>query len=185
MEGQFDAVVVGGGVGGAYAAWRLMTGDVSPGSPIPQDPTERRIALVEWSDRIGGRLESLLPPGIENLRAEFGGMGYTSKDKLVNALVSYFDLEPVDFPHGGLSNLFYLRGERFTVKDASDPSFTPPYQLEAADKGIDPRKLDPERHREGLSRAARTGHRSSGSRRPRRGTTVATSTISASGTSSR
>lgn len=143
MEGQFDAVVVGGGVGGAYAAWRLMTGDVSPGSPIPQDPAERRIALVEWSDRIGGRLESLLPPGIENLRAEFGGMGYTSNDKLVNALVSYFGLEAVDFPHGGLSNLFYLRGERFTVKDANDPSFTPPYQLEVADKGIDPRKLIP------------------------------------------
>ena len=140
---RMAAIAQSGGVGGAYAAWRLMTGAVSPGSPIPQDPTERRIALVEWSDRIGGRLESLLPPWIENLRAEFGGMGYTSKDKLVNALVSYFDLKPVDFPHGGLSNLFYLRGERFTVKDANDPSFVPPYQLEVADKGIDPRKLIP------------------------------------------
>jgi monoamine oxidase len=143
MDGQFDVVVVGGGVGGAFAAWRLMTGDVSPTSPLPQDPSQRRIALVEMSDRIGGRLESIVPPGMENLEAEFGGMGYTSKDKLVNALVATFNLEPVDFPHGGASNLFYLRGQRFTVKQANDPTFTPPYQLEASDKGVDPRQLIP------------------------------------------
>ena len=143
MDGQYDVVVVGGGVGGAYAAWRLMTGDVSPASPLPQDPSQRRVALVELSDRIGGRLESMVPPQIENLQAEFGGMGYTSNDKLVNSLVGFFKLQPVDFPHGGPSNLFYLRGERFTAKQASDPSFVPPYQLDAADKGVDPRQLIP------------------------------------------
>jgi hypothetical protein len=143
MDGSYDAVVVGGGVGGTYAAWRLATGTVSGASPIPQDPADRSIALVELSDRIGGRLESLVPPGMENLRAEFGGMGYTSNDKLVNALVSHFKLDPVDFPHSGPSNLFYLRGQRFTVKQANDPTFTPPYQLEAADKGVDPRALIP------------------------------------------
>jgi monoamine oxidase len=131
MQGQYDVVVVGGGVGGAYAAWRLQTSGRGP------------VALVEMSDRIGGRLESVVPPQMETLQAEFGGMGYTSNDKLVNALVSHFKLDPVDFPHSGPSNLFYLRGQRFTVKQANDPTFTPPYQLEAADKGVDPRALIP------------------------------------------
>jgi hypothetical protein len=143
MDGIYDAVVVGGGVGGAYAAWRLLTGQVSAGSLIPQDPSQRRVALVELSDRIGGRLESLLPPGMEDLRAEFGGMGYTSNDALVNKLVSLFSLPSQPFPHGGPSNLFYLRGARFTVAQANDPTFAPPYQLEPGDKGVDPRTLVP------------------------------------------
>jgi monoamine oxidase len=143
MNGTYDAVVVGGGVGGAYAAWRLATGTVSGTSPIPQDPADRSIALVERSDRIGGRLESLVPPEMQNLRAEFGGMGYTSNDTLLNELVELFSLSFEPFPHGGASNLFYLRGERFTAGQAGDPTFTPPYQLPAGDKGVDPRKLVP------------------------------------------
>jgi lysine 2-monooxygenase len=139
MDGKYDAVVVGGGVGGTYAAWRLLAGQVSAGSLIPQDPSQRRVALVELSDRIGGRLESLLPPGMDDLRAEFGGMGYTSNDALVNKLVSLFSLPSQPFPHGGPSNLFYLRGARFTVAQANDPTFAPPYQLEPGDKGVDPR----------------------------------------------
>jgi monoamine oxidase len=143
MDGSYDAVVVGGGVGGTYAAWRLATGTVSGASPIPQDPADRSIALVELSDRIGGRLESLVPPGMENLRAEFGGMGYTSNDMLLNELVELFSLPSEPFPRGGESNLFYLRGTRFTAGQASDPTFTPPYQLPSGDKGVDPRTLVP------------------------------------------
>ncbi len=143
MDGHYDAVVVGGGVGGAYAAWRLMTGPVSPTSPIPQDPADRRIALIERSDRIGGRLESLVPPGMESLRAEFGGMGFTSNDTLLNKLVALFSLPTQPFPRGGPKNLFYLRGARFAAGKVKDPKFTPPYQLEPADQGVDPRTLVP------------------------------------------
>jgi monoamine oxidase len=138
---QHDAVVIGGGVSGAYAAWRLKTGVVSSTSPIPTDPSQRRIALVELSDRIGGRLESLLPPQIENLRAEFGGMAYTELDTLVNAVVAALGLTPTPFTHGSPSNIFYLRGQRFTVAQAREPTFTPPYDIPAADLGVDPRTL--------------------------------------------
>ena len=81
LQGQYDVVVVGGGVSGAYAAWRLRAG------------AGKDVALVEMSDRIGGRLESIVPPGMQNLVAEFGGMGYTSKDVLVNKLVAAFGRE--------------------------------------------------------------------------------------------
>lgn len=142
MNQHYDAVVVGGGAAGTYAAWRLMTGTVSEGSPIPQDPADRNIALFELSDRIGGRLESLLPPGMENLRAEFGGMGFTSNDTLVNAMVQQFSLPTGPFPLGGQSNLYYLRGVRFTVAQATDPSIAP-YRLAPDEQGVNPALLVP------------------------------------------
>ena len=43
---DLDVAVVGGGVSGAYSAWRLQT---------ERGPAER-IALFEYSNRIGGRL---------------------------------------------------------------------------------------------------------------------------------
>lgn len=142
MNQHYDVAVVGGGVGGAYAAWRLQMGDTSPSSPVPSDPTQRSIALFELSDRIGGRLQSIVPPGMENLQAEFGGMGFTSNDALVNALVALFKLPTTPFPHGGASNLLYLRGVRFTNAQATDPSIVP-YRLAPGEQGIDPRGLVP------------------------------------------
>ena len=72
-----------------------------------------------------------MPPGIENLQAEFGAMGYTNNDKLVNGGRQYSNSSRA-VPARGPNNLLYLRGERFTDKHANDPTFTPPYQLQVA-----------------------------------------------------
>ena len=151
MDGDFDVLVVGGGVGGAYAAWRLATGPVGPGSPLPPNPADRRVALVELSNRIGGRLESLVPPGMQNLRAEFGGMGFTNNDKLVHALADLFGLATGPFVLGGPSNLYYLRGVRFKVAQSTDPTVVP-YRLAADEQKIDPRLLVPNGTRRRRSR---------------------------------
>jgi monoamine oxidase len=141
METQADVVVVGGGVGGAHAAWRLATGTVSPASSLPADPADRRILLVEQSDRIGGRLESLTPPGTPSLRAEFGGMGFTSNNLLLSALVDdVFQLAAEAFPLGGPSNLIYVRGVRFTKAQSTDPSIVP-YHLAPDEQGKNPMQL--------------------------------------------
>lgn len=58
-----DAAIVGGGVSGVYAGWRLATEGRLP-----------RVEVFEASDRIGGRLLSVSPPGIRNMTAELGGM---------------------------------------------------------------------------------------------------------------
>jgi lysine 2-monooxygenase len=142
MDGELDVAVVGGGVAGTYAAWRLLTGTVSPTSPLPQSTADRRVGLFELSDRIGGRLQSIVPPGMENLRAEFGGMGFTSNDVLVNKLVQLFSLPTEPFPRGGPSNLFYVRGVHLTVAQATDPSLVP-YRLAPDEQGVDPRLLVP------------------------------------------
>ncbi len=137
-----DVLVVGGGVSGSYAAWRLKTGELTTGAAgLPSDPAARRIALIESSDRIGGRLESPAAPGAPELHAEFGGMGFTSHNTILTALVdTVFGLRAEPFPRGGDNNLFYLRGERFTVGQLGN-GFDVPYQLDPADRGKGPMTL--------------------------------------------
>ncbi|MEO0492103.1 MAG: NAD(P)/FAD-dependent oxidoreductase [Actinomycetota bacterium] len=127
-----DVLVVGGGVAGAYTAWRLKTGSVvSPIGGLPVDTDERRIALIEASGRIGGRLESLHPPGAPELTAEFGGMGFTSNNTIVTALVDdVFQIPAEPFPRGGDANLFYLRGERFTKGELKAGTASLPYKID-------------------------------------------------------
>jgi monoamine oxidase len=142
MNQHYDAVVVGGGAGGTYAAWQMQTGDVSAASRLAQDPAQRSIALFELSDRIGGRLESIVPPAMQTLYAEFGGMGFTSNDTILNALVQQLGLASEPFPRGGANNILYLRGVHFTNANATNPSIVP-YRLAATEQGIDPRALVP------------------------------------------
>jgi hypothetical protein len=126
-RGALDVIVVGGGVAGAYAAWRLQTGQVDPSrSNLPAAPQDRTIAVLEASGRIGGRLESLSPPGAPELLGEFGGMGFTAKNTILTALVDdVFHIAAEPFPRGGEHNLFYLRGVRLTKAEVVDPTKVP------------------------------------------------------------
>src|SRR5829696_2708366 len=64
MDDQnIDIAIIGGGVSGVYAAWRLQQAD-----------PKRRVVVFEGGDHIGGRLLSVTPPGIPNMVAELGGM---------------------------------------------------------------------------------------------------------------
>lgn len=62
---EVDVAVVGAGCAGVYSAWRLK-----------QKYPKQRIALFEYSNRIGGRLYSLPLPGMPHVNAELGGMRY-------------------------------------------------------------------------------------------------------------
>ena len=59
-----DIAVVGAGVAGVYTAWRLK-----------QKFPKSRIALFEYSNRIGGRLYSVSYPA-PHVNAELGGMRF-------------------------------------------------------------------------------------------------------------
>lgn len=133
-----DLVVVGGGPAGTYTAWRAMTGSTTPGSPLPADPAQRRVLLLESSGRIGGRLDSIAAPGTQGLMAEFGGMGFTDADRIFSALVrKVFGIPNQPFATG--SNLVYLRGVRLQATDLDKPASLP-YRLlpteQARVKGI-------------------------------------------------
>lgn len=129
-EGILDVAVIGGGVSGAYSAWRLT----ESGAP------RRRVALFELSDRIGGRLHSVVPDGMPNLRAEVGGMRFLSVQTLVMGLVKKLELPYRDFPLGDDHNLFYLRGRRFHPSDFAKAEKIP-YFLEPGEAGREPRAL--------------------------------------------
>lgn len=146
-ERIFDVVVVGGGVSGAYAAWRLLNDDVE-GNPVlgpllAKNNGRLTVGLFEASRRIGGRLFSVTMPDAGHLPVELGGMRFLNSHRRVVGMIEHFGLEhrtlPVDDPT--LTNLNYLRGQHFTVGDWKRPGFVPPYRLDGVERARAPGDL--------------------------------------------
>lgn len=145
---DFDVAVIGGGVSGVYAAWRLREAGASSRLLAPlarAGPGGRlRIGLFEYSQRIGGRLFSVRLPGEPGPPAELGGMRFLTSHVRVAGLVKKKlqlptrDL-PVEDPNG--RNLCYLRGRLFTASEWARPGFIPPYLLDRGERGRSPGKL--------------------------------------------
>lgn len=140
-DGVIDVAVIGAGVSGAYAAWRLL-GPESEGSSMLEDLRRRRrgplaVSLFESSGRVGGRLFSVTPPGMPHMHAELGGMRYLSSHPVVADLVDHLGLPSVPFPVDEPKNLAYLRQRRFTLPQFADPNVVP-YDLPAAIRGNTP-----------------------------------------------
>src|ERR1044072_9199282 len=119
---DLDVAVVGVGVSGAYFAWWLQA---ALGA-------NARIALFEYSDRIGGRLYSVTMPGLPTVKAELGGVRYIpTQHIMVATLVDYLTLATKDFPMGAPEpvgancNLFYLRGKHLRLHELADPDKVP------------------------------------------------------------
>jgi len=137
-----DVVVVGGGVSGTYSAWRLQE---TVGK-------QEKIALYEYSNRIGGRLYSRTLPGLPNVVAELGGMRYIPEDHImVRDLVDHLKLPTIDFPMGSSlpkddpvhadNNVFYLRGEYFRYRDFAENPGRVPYRFDWSERGYGPENL--------------------------------------------
>jgi len=130
-----DYAIIGGGVSGAYSVWRLK-----------QALPEARVALFEYSDRIGGKLFSRTLPGMPNVVAELGGMRYIPKAQpLVTGLIEELDLPSKVFPMGSPktgddNNYCYFRQTHLLNKQMSDPDIVP-YNLDWAEQGKSPNEL--------------------------------------------
>src|ERR1700677_4518677 len=135
---DLDIAVIGGGVSGAYSAWRLQT---------DQGATSK-IALFEYSDRIGGRLFTVTMPGLPNVKAEVGGMRYIKDDHpVVTSVVEHLEIPTAPFPMGSPDakigancNLFYLRGKHLRLHELADPSKVP-YNVGWPERGLGPTQL--------------------------------------------
>lgn len=134
---EIDVAIVGGGISGLYAGWRLLS---SPGGD------KLRIAIFESSGRTGGRLLTWrpLPQTHPDLNAELGGMRFFKEQKLVWALVEHFvaakKLKPpvkffVSDPNG--NNLWYLRETILKEPELSQPERLP-YRLDARGRYAEP-----------------------------------------------
>jgi len=160
-----DVAVIGGGIAGVYASWRLRTAQPSDLLPELKQLAEKNggrlnVSLFEADHRIGGRLfskrmpvEGQLPsddplafPTVENSVVELGGMRFLEPDhRRVVRLVCHFGLKKYQREHPtrdpALTNLYYLRGRRFALRDWSRPDFQPPYALDRGERGRDPGSL--------------------------------------------
>jgi lysine 2-monooxygenase len=134
---ELDIAVVGGGVSGAYSAWRLQQAI----------GTAAQIGLFEYSDRIGGRLYTITLPGLPHVKAEVGGMRYIpSQHIMVASLVEHLQLPTQNFPMGAKQpvgsncNIFYLRGKHLRLHELAD-SDKVPYNLAWSERGLGPTNL--------------------------------------------
>jgi len=103
-QSSVDLAIVGAGMSGLYSAYRVLAAGASSS-----------VAVYEAGPRVGGRLYSIPTEGIPHIPTEIGGMRILDAHPLVNNLVDTFGLPTVAFPSGGDSNLYYVRGERFTT----------------------------------------------------------------------
>lgn len=114
-----NVAVVGGGVAGLYAAWRILTDAHARGGPLPT------VTVYELGDRVGGRLQTWLPLGPHGgLRAELGGMRFLDTQRLVCTLLPRLGFAQRDFlpfPVDGPNLRLLLRG-RGTPLDTADPT---------------------------------------------------------------
>lgn len=121
---DLDVAVVGGGVSGLYTAWRLA---------IDGGQTGPSVALLEASDRLGGRLWSVGMNGETAIPAELGGMFFSDAQALVYSLIT----DVLDLPIQEITptpDFAYLRTKRFRISDFSKPD-VPPYQLADDERG--------------------------------------------------
>jgi monoamine oxidase len=135
VDGQdLDVAIVGGGVSGLYSGWRLCTAANPPAS----------VGLFECSDRLGGRLESVVLPGMK-ISGELGGMRYMTSQVIATTLIERVfadELEHVDFPMGDAATLlFYLRKQRFaanswTEAQGQGEAFQTRYAVNDGDAGL-------------------------------------------------
>ncbi len=144
---QVEVAVIGAGTSGLYTAYRLTEAQKYTGS---------QIQIFDMSDRIGGRLESVVMPGM-NFYGELGGMRYLTSQQIVTTLIEGYPLTepnlanrtkvlnypmtPIDFPMGDPSKLYaYLRKERmmqdaWTQAQAQSQKLATRYYLNPDDEG--------------------------------------------------
>lgn len=117
-DNDLDIAIVGGGISGLYAAWRLASASPS-----------RRIGLFEGSNRLGGRLDTVrIPVNEPSCSVELGAMRFTSCMSLVTSLFQHLGIQTEKFPGCSLHQL-YFRGLSVAVDQSGAPIGQIPYRL--------------------------------------------------------
>ncbi|MDQ1356087.1 MAG: hypothetical protein QOG44_460 [Acidimicrobiaceae bacterium] len=116
-EETLDVAVVGGGVSGLYAAWRVLSCPRGASPVLDELAGFRagapRVAVFEMSQRIGGRLLTLRPPGAEPVCMDMGALRYRASHDLVVRLVEQELGLPVAAHIVGPDNVVYPRIDRY------------------------------------------------------------------------
>jgi len=145
---KLEVAIIGAGTSGLYTAYRLVT---------DKKYTASEVQIFDMNDKLGGRLESVIMPGM-NFWGELGGMRYLTSQEIVTTLIEGYPLSepdlskripvlkdkmtPVPFPMGSPAELImYLRKEHFkqdawTVAQAAGEKLSTRYYLNDDDFGF-------------------------------------------------
>jgi monoamine oxidase len=128
---HFDVMIVGGGMGGLYTAWKLEGLDGS----APASENHPKVGIYERTRHFGGRVHSATVEGAA-VPMDVGAMRYIpSQHHLLNGLAEHFKLETHEFQVGGENNLQYYRGKRLTNREVEQNPDALPYNLAPNEKG--------------------------------------------------
>jgi len=123
-----DVAIVGAGVAGNYIAWRLLS-----------EQPNLKIAVIEQSARIGGRLYSEHVNGVKTVAVEHGGMRFSRNHKLLTSLVEHLELPTRPFKSVLADvNPIFVRNHHTSLKQlaAGDrPPYSVPAELGTTDPG--------------------------------------------------
>lgn len=124
-----DVVVVGAGVAGLYAGWRLQRAG-------------HQVLVVESARHVGGRAAGMDVPGSPGRPLDLGAMRFTSDHVLVRAMADHLAVPYRQLAATGHADtLFYLRGRRFRAGEiAGDPDRVP-YDVGPDARGRTPDEL--------------------------------------------
>lgn len=134
-----DIIVIGAGMAGLYATWRIL-----------RENPDQEIFIFDKLNRTGGRLDSDLIEfeGNETIKEEEGGMRFTfdiMEDLMSLFLILGIDDQIIPFPmNSGGNNRLYFRGHSFTNSDAEANNYSvweELYNLNASEQGINPRTI--------------------------------------------
>lgn len=115
-----EVAIIGAGTSGLYTAFRLLEGGYRAD----------QVQIFDMSTKLGGRLDSVIMPGMD-FWGELGGMRYLTSQEIVTTLIEGQeidgkrvpvlkgqDMTPVPFPMGDPKKLIsYLRKEHFKQSD--------------------------------------------------------------------
>jgi monoamine oxidase len=144
---KIEVAIIGAGTSGLYTAYRLVTDKKFKASDVQ---------IFDMNDKLGGRLESVVMPGM-NFWGELGGMRYLTSQQIVTTLIEGYappedpdkripvltdQMTPVPFPMGDSTKLLmYLRKERckqdaWNVAQAGGEKLITRYYLNDDDLGF-------------------------------------------------
>ena len=125
--------VVGGGIAGLYATYRLLR----------HSKSQFEIQLFDSDRRLGGRIRSQEIPGIP-FRAELGAMRFPTRHHLLVSLIEHLGIKTAKFDVG--SSRLYVRGRHLTLTELVDGYCHEcragiPYSLKDHERGKSPGDL--------------------------------------------
>lgn len=86
-ENPYDYIVIGGGISGLYAAWRLIENHKRNRGGVAF-----KLLLAEATDRFGGRIMNIGADGLGHV-ANIGAMRYLPDQPIINSLVAHLGRE--------------------------------------------------------------------------------------------